>query len=141
MRPWGQRQWGGFGLQPASCAWQHRIVQRSRTCYQPGPRSTADAPNGAGHGDTDAAFPCGKPSSDQRHAAQHLGDGALPRRRHHERTGAPRISSHRYERRGLDDASRGLGPLGQGLGNGAVTAWNRKKRTRKWRGRLLLGVK
>jgi hypothetical protein len=65
--------------------------------------------DGNRHGDTDAAFPRGKPSSDQRCAAQHLGDGALPRCRDHERAGAARISPGRYERRGLDDASRGLG--------------------------------
>jgi hypothetical protein len=84
-------------------------VRCSKICYQRGPQSGTDAFDATRHGDTDAAFPRGKPSSDQRRAAKHLGDGALPRCRHHERTGATRISSGRHERRGLDDASRGLG--------------------------------
>ena len=41
-------------------------------------------------------------------AAEHLGDGALPRCCDRERTGATRISSRRYERRSLDDAPRML---------------------------------
>src|SRR3984957_10809509 len=80
----------------------------SRSCYQRGSWSGRDALDGAGDGETDAAFPRGKPSSDQRRAAQHLGHGALPRCRHYERTGATRISSYRYEWRSLDHASRGL---------------------------------
>jgi hypothetical protein len=100
---------GWLGPRPASCARQHAIVQCNRNCYEPRPWSGEDALDGYGYGDTDAAFPCGKPPSDQRRAAEHLGDCALPRCRNHERTGAPRISSGRYERRGLDDASRGLG--------------------------------
>ena len=51
-----------------------------------------------------------KPSSRSKDAPPgHLGDGGLPRCRHHERAGAPWISSGRHERRALDDASRGLG--------------------------------
>src|ERR1700733_15038381 len=119
-----------------NCAMQQKLLSAD-------PRSREDALDGNGHGDTGAAFPRGKPSSDQRCAAQHLGDGALPRCRHHERAGAARISPGRYERRGLDDASRGLGfafrssllksrndsemapqPIGiarNGLGNGRVS--------------------
>ena len=138
-RPGHKRARRREGLRLAYCAWQHGIVRRSKSCYQPGPRSGPAPLAGAGHGDTDAAFPRGKPSSDQRRSAQHLGDGALPRCRHHERTGAPRVPPCRYERRGLDDASRGLGrsvlsqarPVGQRLAKGAATRWNRKKRTRK----------
>jgi len=48
-------QGSAFKRRSAPCAWQHRIVRCSRSCYQPRPWSGEDA-LGDGEGDTDAAF-------------------------------------------------------------------------------------